>query len=121
MDKPTQTSDRYLHDLERQLEGSRRARKRLLAEIRDHLEDAVVTQRATGVPPERAEQQALEQLGAPQTVAETWNARCSHLRKKQRLRGTLIIVTVATATILAAAQHANGKRDPTPPPATTTP
>jgi hypothetical protein len=115
MDDPIPTADRYLRELAARVAGSRRARRRLLTEIRDHLDDAATAHRSAGMQPLQAEQRALELLGRPAELAEAWDARRTLLRKRRRGRAAILIATTATASLLAAAQHADGRRDPAPP------
>jgi len=117
MDERTTTADPvprdvYLRDVAGRLAGSRRTRTRLLAEIRDHLDDAAAANRSAGMHPLQAEQRAVELLGNPASLAEGWEARCSRLRRRRRGRAAMLIATSAIASILAAAQHADGHRDP---------
>jgi hypothetical protein len=112
MGEPVPTADRYLRELTARVAGSRRARERLLTEIRDHLDDAAAAHRNAGMQPRQAEQRALELLGEPVELAEAWDARCALLRRRRRGRAAILIATTAAAALLGAAQHADGHRDP---------
>jgi hypothetical protein len=115
MPEPTRTREIYLATLQARLTGSHRARRRLLTELRDHLEDALGRQLETGLHPEAAEQRALEQLGSPADLARAWETRCARLRKRQRRRLSLLALAAALASVLALTQHADGRRDPAGP------
>jgi hypothetical protein len=108
MDELRLTCDRYLHEVAARLGGSRRTKKRLLTELRDHFDDAVAANRVDGVHPARAEELAVESLGPPAVLATAWRARSARLRWRRRRTG-LLIAAIASASILAAAQHADGR------------
>jgi len=116
MAEPTATAERYLRELAALVPGSRRTRRRLLAEIGDHLEDATRANHDAGMRAALAEQRAVEHLGPPAALAQAWHARCARLRRRRRGRGAMLVVTAAIGSILAAAQHADGRRDPAAPP-----
>lgn len=89
--------DEYLAELAARTRGS--APERLLAELRDHIEDATR---------EHQERDALERLGAPEEVAAAWTAHVRRRRSQTRRRAAVFALTVATAASLAVAQHASG-------------
>lgn len=92
-------ADDYLDEVAAQTRGC--APQRLLAELRDHLDDAA---RDGDV---RA---AVELLGAPQVVAAAWRDHVRRRRAQTRRRAAVLTLTVATAASLAVAQHASGHR-----------
>ena len=115
MAEPIRTADGYLRELSTRLTGSRRTRARLLAEIRDHLDDSIVASVAAGVEPALAEHEAVGRLGAAETLTDAWEARCSRLRARRRRHVALLAGVAAVASVLGVAQHADGRRDPTAP------
>jgi hypothetical protein len=112
VDEPRRVANRYLEDVSVRLTGPRRTRQRLLAEIRDHLDDALAANLGAGMSPADAAEHAARRLGPPAAVADAWQARCSRLRTHQRRRAAILIAAAAAAAVLAAAQHAQGRRDP---------
>jgi hypothetical protein len=108
-------SDLYLQALAGRLVGSSRARKRLLAELRHHLDEAVAVERARGAEAAEAERLAVERLGPAALVAGSWEARCTRVTTRRRGRAALLAGVVALAAGLGVAQHADGRRDPGPP------
>ena len=92
-------ADEYLEALAAQTRGS--APERLLAELRDHLDDAARDGDARA---------ATELLGTPQVVASAWRDHVRRRRAQTRRRAALLTLTVATAASLAVAQHASGHR-----------
>ncbi len=115
MAEPLRTADGYLRELSTRLTGSRRTRARLLAEIRDHLDDSIVASIDAGVSPALAEDEAVGRLGAAEKLTEAWEARCSRLRARRRRHVALLAGVAAVASVLGVAQHADGRRDPTVP------
>jgi hypothetical protein len=61
--------DGYLAELRRELWSRSPFKERLIREIEDHLRDAVEREHERGVPPEQAEQRAIERFGQPQLLA----------------------------------------------------
>jgi hypothetical protein len=109
--------DVYLASLAARLTGSRRARNRLLTEIAGHLDDAISCGVEAGARADEAERRAIDLLGPPAAIAGPWNERCSRIRERQRRRVGLLVATATAASVLAVAQHADGRRDQVPPPA----
>jgi hypothetical protein len=108
-------ADLYLRDVANRLAGSRRTRRRLLAEIAAHLDDAVEANLGAGMPAAEAESHAVEQFGLASAFAEAWDVRCAHLRWRQRRHIALLVGTVTIASVLGVVQHADGRRAPTVP------
>jgi len=107
MAERSDASERYLEQLSSLLVGSARERRRLCAEIRSHIDDAL--DRDDGG---SGELQILEQLGSPPQIAQAWSARCHSQRSRQRRRIALLAAAGATAGLLAVAQHAQGGQAP---------
>ena len=84
------TSD-WLEELAALLRGPRGARRRLLAELEAHVEDAI----ADGLD----EEAALARLGAPAAVAERWNADTT--RRRWQVRAQILAAAVAVAAVAA--------------------
>jgi HAAS len=104
----------YLQDLAQRMAGSRRTRRRLLAELRDHVDDAVAAQLDAGVDAAEAERHAIARLGPPDALARAWRARCVRVRTRRRGRAAMLAGATALAAVLAVTQHADG-RSPTAP------
>ena len=66
--------DAFLESFRARLRGSRRARERILDEVRDHLDDAVRDLESRGVEPHSAQQEALRSFGPADTLARQFNA-----------------------------------------------
>lgn len=62
----------YLAQLEPDLYGRRRMRRRIVEEVRGHLEDAVARDVERGLSPEDAQHRAIERFGPPQVVINSW-------------------------------------------------
>jgi uncharacterized membrane protein len=98
------TPDEYLARVEEGLLGTRAARKRLLAELRAHVEDSHAAGHTTA--------EALARLGTADEVLEAWRAHAVAVRAQTRRRGALFALAVATTAALGVAQHASGHRPP---------
>ncbi len=85
--------DAYLDRLLVELSGRARNVRRILAEVDDHLHDAVDDGVSRGLSPEQAQEQALARFGAPATVA----------RRFTRRPGRLIPLPVLSQLVLALA------------------
>jgi HAAS len=107
--------DAYLHGIAPLLTGSRRARRRFLRELGDHLDDAIAADLDAGASAGEVERRALARLGSPASIARAWDERCSRLRVRRRRRASLLAAAAAAATVLAVTQHADGRRDQAPP------
>jgi hypothetical protein len=101
------------------LRGPRRRRRRLLAELEGHLEDAAAEELAAGANAADAEAAAVRRLGSPAKVVESWNADVAARRSIARLRVVVVAVLVgALAAPVALARSGNSSpRPPKPPPA----
>jgi uncharacterized membrane protein len=96
------TGDDYLARVERELCGGRSARRRLLAELRDHIDDALAA----------GDVHAVASLGEPSAVVAAWRAHVTATRGRTRRRAALLALTVATTGALGVVQHASGHRAP---------
>jgi thiamine biosynthesis lipoprotein ApbE len=106
-------SEQLLAQLAATLRGPRRARRRLLEEIREDLSDAVQAELNASVDAVTAEAVVLARFGDASTVAIRWNSE--HAKRIVALRRNLVLVLAAAATAgaLGVTQHASGKSSPT--------
>ena len=104
--------DDYLRDLSSRLIGSRRSRRRLLAELCDHIEESIAAKVEVGIARADAERQALAQLGDVSTVVCHWHERTVRARRRRDARVALAVALAAVASILGVTSAANGRRDP---------
>lgn len=104
--------ERLLAELDRALRGPRRARRRLLSEIDEHLTDAIGAELAQGVDPAAAESRILDRFGNPASVAATWNAHQDARRGAMRRKAVVLAIAVAVAGALGVTQYASGKSSP---------
>jgi hypothetical protein len=107
-------TQQYLAELSAGLVGSRRSRKRLLAEVRDHIQDAIAAREAIGIDPAEAERQALNQIGPVSTVASYWGDRTLRARKRRDKRVALAVTLATVTSVLGITKAADGRRDPAP-------
>lgn len=66
------TIETYVSTLKPNLVGHSRLRRRLAEEMQGHLYDAAERHRAAGLPPEEAQQRAIEDFGPPEVVVGAW-------------------------------------------------
>ena len=104
--------DRYFQALAAELGGPRAARERLLAELQDHLDDAIAEEVTVGRAPTDADPIALARLGTPADVSAPWSIYVRRRRRETRKRAGVIALAAATACALAVVQHASGHRQP---------
>ena len=99
------------------LRGPRRGRRRLLAELEGHLEDAAAEELAAGRAPADAETAALQRLGAPAAVAAAWNADVDARRTAARLRvvAVAVLIGVLAAPVALAQRSGSPQRQPEKP------
>jgi hypothetical protein len=64
--------DAYLTDIAQHLGGPRRHRRRILAELRDGLDEALTAHTTQGVDENLAVSQAMEQFGTPTAIADAF-------------------------------------------------
>ena len=62
----------YIAQLEPDLFGRARTRRRIAEEVRGHLEDAVARHLEEGLSPEEAQRRAIKNFGSPQVVIDSW-------------------------------------------------
>jgi len=102
----------YLGELSGRIFRLGRGEKRLLAELRDHLEDSTAAHLTRGMTPADAAMRAIDLTGPAAEIAEDWEVRRRKRRRRQRNRAGALIAALAAATTLAAAQHAQGRHTP---------
>jgi hypothetical protein len=108
--------DELIAELNASLRGPRRARNRLLDEIREDLKDAIEAERAAGGSVDSAQAMVAARFGSPAVIADHWNYDQAS-RQRARRRNTLVLMVAITASgALGITQHASGKSSPTPPP-----
>ncbi len=64
--------DAYVGELARLLRGPRRRRARILAELRDGLDEAIADQKTDGRTEDQAVESAIDHFGTPQAVADAF-------------------------------------------------
>ena len=108
--------DEVVRALASSLRGPRRARRRLIAEIEEHLTDLAAAETAAGAAAEEAEAAAVRTLGDSTELAGAWNDQHTQHRHRSRRRGASAAIALGlAAAALAWAQHADGGRaQPTP-------
>lgn len=75
--------DGYIGDVEEELRGPRRARSRVLSEIRDGLEEATRTRMDAGLPAADASAAAIEEFGAPALTAHAFAGELGTARARR--------------------------------------
>jgi hypothetical protein len=96
--------DDYLRAVEQSLSGGRGGRRRLLTELRDHLDDSLEAQSDV--------EDVMARVGSPEEVTTPWREHVIVVRRQNRRRAALLALTVVTAGALGIAQHASGHRAP---------
>jgi hypothetical protein len=99
--------ERYLASVEARIRGT--GARRLCAELRDHIDDAIAHQRAAGCDPDAAARIALERAGPPDELVDAWIAHTRLRRVRTRRRAGLVAFAAVTASALALVQHASGR------------
>ncbi|HKQ60391.1 MAG TPA: permease prefix domain 1-containing protein [Candidatus Polarisedimenticolaceae bacterium] len=90
MPSPTET---YLADLRRQLRGNPLLARRVLAEVSDHLTEAVAAARRSGMSQQDAEEDAVRRFGPPAPFARQFD------RFGAGFKALLLFSTVATVVV----------------------
>jgi hypothetical protein len=76
-------AQKYLEAVGQELRVGRRYRRRVLAELASHIEDAAEREQELGLSSHEAQRHAIERVGAPETVAEHFSrARASDARAR---------------------------------------
>jgi hypothetical protein len=81
--------------------------RRLRAELRDHIDDAVAHHVASGCAPAEAARIALERLGPADELLTAWTSQARVRRVRTRRRAALVAFAAVTASALALVQHAS--------------
>lgn len=87
----------YLDELSGQLRRGRR--RRILAEVRAHLLDAVAADTLLGADPDSAAALAVERFGPPSRVASQFNALRRRPRAIARRAAAVVLASAATASL----------------------
>ncbi|WP_374982687.1 permease prefix domain 1-containing protein [Streptomyces fradiae] len=92
---PSDPIDAYVATLAESLHGPRSAKSRLVAEIRDGLDDAVAAHTRAGVPYERAAELAVRDFGAPDRLAPTFQHELTIAQARHTARAAALTVPLA--------------------------
>jgi hypothetical protein len=98
----------YLASLAAQARGA--GSRRLRAELRDHLDDAITHHVAAGCDRDEAARIALERIGPADELLAVWKAQVNARRVQTRRRAALVAFAAVTASALALVQHASGRQ-----------
>ena len=110
-------SKRYVKELRRAL--PLRLRRRVVAELRQHLRDGIAAEVAGGLAHDEAERLTIERLGPPERVAAQFATDAPAPRARVVLVAAvavLVVVALAAGAVVTHTQHA--KKAPTPSSAT---
>jgi hypothetical protein len=83
----------------RELRIGRAARRRILIELDDHIDDAVDDLRSSGLPREEAMEEALKRFGDAQSLANAFAAARTRSAGSSRLRGRHSLAWIAVAAM----------------------
>ncbi|MCP9987658.1 MULTISPECIES: permease prefix domain 1-containing protein [Streptomyces] len=99
--------DAYVAALADSLHGPRRAKSRLVAEVRDGLDDAVSAHTCAGVPYERAARLAVRDFGSPDHLVPVFQRELSIAQARHTARAAAFAVPLAVACwlLVRAAGH----------------
>ncbi|MDW5328206.1 permease prefix domain 1-containing protein [Plantactinospora sp. KLBMP9567] len=92
---------RHLDEMFDQLAGTGAVGRRLLAEVEDHLRDAVADEMAQGVPAERAERNAVTRFGPPDRIAGDLRRARRGLAVAPVVSGAWLLTGLATVLFAA--------------------
>ncbi|WP_309246976.1 permease prefix domain 1-containing protein [Streptomyces somaliensis] len=92
--------DAYVTALSDSLQGPSRDKSRLVAEIRDGLDDAVSAHTRAGVPYERAAELAVRDFGPPDRLAPVFQQELSIAQARHTARAAAFTVPLAVACLL---------------------
>ena len=82
--------DDYLADLAVRLRGPEGVRSRILAELRDGLEDAIRASLARGMPQDAAAREAMKTFGSPEAVARSFAGELAIASSRRTLAAFLL-------------------------------
>lgn len=94
------------------------ARRRILAELADHIDDAVDDLRRSGLPRDEAMREAVRRLGDAETIARTFGAtrtraaRWSRVHARRSLAWMMVAAMSAVTTVAAELPQASGAKPP---------
>lgn len=95
-----------------------RARRRILIELADHIDDAVDNLRGAGMPQDEAMREAVQRLGDPQSIAnafaDSWaeTGRLSRLRSRRSLAWVAVAAMSVVMACAAELPQASGAKPP---------
>lgn len=110
--------ENLLDALAGELHGGPLARRRILTELADHIDDAVDDLRGSGVPREEAIENAVKRLGDAETIANAFGASRARAASPSRRRtrhslAWIAVVAMSVVTAVAAElPQASGARSP---------
>jgi hypothetical protein len=110
-------AEEYLASIAAQVRGT--GARRLTAELRDHLDDAIAHHLARGCDAAEAARIAFERLGPADELLAAWQAQARARRAQGRRRAGLVAFAAVTASALALVQHASGRQSGPSAPAVT--
>jgi hypothetical protein len=116
----TGAREELLEQVGSSLRGSRRRRRRLLAELDEHLHDALSAELAQRLDEEAAACEVLARFGTAAEISARWNADERKRRATRRRHYAALAFAAVTATGLGITQYASGKTSPPPPRCTAT-
>jgi hypothetical protein len=82
-----------------ELHGGPLARRRILTELADHIDDAVDDLRSSGVPREKAIEEAVKRVGDPETILNAFGASRARTARRWRRRTRLSLAWIALAAM----------------------
>ncbi len=94
---------RYLESLERELRLAPRARRRVVAEARDHLHEAVAAGLERGLSPQHAERAAVECFGDPRDLAARFHEQSAVASASRASSSTAVLLAAFLVGGVAAA------------------
>jgi hypothetical protein len=91
----------WIEELGKSLQGPRRAKRRLIAELDAHVDDAVASELATGRARtlDQAEEAVIARLGAAGEVGRRWSADAS--ARQWTARGRIVALGLVMAALVA--------------------
>jgi hypothetical protein len=104
-------STRYLKELRRAL--PLRLRRRVVAELRQHLRDGIAAEVAGGLGRDEAERLTIERLGPPERVAAQFASDAPAPRARAVLVAAVAVLVIVTGAVVTHTRHAT--KAPTPP------
>ena len=102
MSSPGPTQE-YLDAIDKELRVGRRYRRRILAELADHIEEGSERERRHGMSAEQAQRRAIERVGGVAAVAEHFSTTHRDFRASERAKGIRLMAYLGACVVLACA------------------